>query len=132
MKEFYVYWSILLFLLLLFCVTTHLLLFSSICYMPLFLVSLVWVVEVLVFAILFIEILDAVEGKKISGWLYSSGILLLLIGILAVFKVNHGDEKTGICMIISVFSLCAAVLSMLFGSVIKSRKIDGQSKDDES
>lgn len=119
MKEFCAYWSVLLVVLFLFCASIHLSL-SSAKFIPLLFISLIWVVEVLWLDIIFTNMLDVGEGKKISKWLFSGGLLLLVIGIIAVFKVDCRQEQSGSLMVISVFCLSASLLSIFFGSIIKT------------
>lgn len=131
MKEFWSYWSILLFVLFLFCVSTYLLFFLSVWYIPLFLVSLIWVAEVLLFSIIFTNILDIKEGKKISKWLFSGGFILLVIGGIIAFKMNYRVKESEFLMMVSIFCLCVFVLSMFFGSMVKNKKNDEEGTYDE-
>ena len=124
MKEFWLYWSVFFLFLFFFCITTHLLLFCSIFYIPLFLISLVWVIEMLIFSIFFVEKLDNTEADKISRRLFSDGVLLLIIGMIVAFKTKN-MEDSDILMIITAFCFCSAVLSMFFGSIIKNKKLHG-------
>lgn len=124
MKEFWVYWSVLLLLLFFFCAATHLLLFGSACYIPLFLISLVWVVEILVFSVLFVKMLDQSECAGVSRMLFSDGALFLIIGMVTVFKMGNMVKDSGILMITSVFCFCSSILSVFFGSIIKNKKSD--------
>lgn len=129
MKEFCAYWSVLLLFLFFFCTATYFLLFSSVWYVPLFLLTLFWVVEVLVIAVIFTNIF-IVEGSKLSKRLFFSGFLFLAIGTAAIFRMRGKVEDSGFYVIISLFSFCASLLSMFFGSIIKNKK-DGKKIDYE-
>lgn len=132
MKEFLVYWSILLLSLLLFSVNVYLLLFSySIVYLISTILTLLWVGEGIIFIIIVAGIWDGVESVKISKWLYSSGCVLLGAGIMAIALIDGGKEKNSdIPMVFSIFSLCYYVLSMFFYSIIKNIQIEGGITDD--
>ena len=106
-KEFLVYWGEFLSFLFLFCFVTHLLLFSSVWYFFLFMISLVWVLELLVLAIIFIDMLNAVDGEKVSRFLFFCGVVLLIIGIVVTFEM---DDRTGKSLF-SVFSFGASINS---------------------
>lgn len=118
-KEFWVFWGILLLVLFLFCACIHFSL-SSAKFVPLLLISLIWVIEVLWLDIIFTNMIDVGEGKKISKWLFSGGFLLLVIGLMTVFRVDCRQEQSGFLLIVSVFSLSASLLSIFFGSMIKT------------
>lgn len=124
MKRFCICWGVLLFVLLLFCASVCLLFFSSVWYIFLFLISLFGLIEAFLSAIVFTDMLDIREGKKISKWLLSGGIVSLFIGVIMVFTMDYEDEISEISMVISVFFLCVAVISFFFKSIINVKKSD--------